>query len=202
MAHSVPPREPASRSDWGYLIRLWFDTVAEKKVVDEARQARMTAGRGDVWMIPRMIGAARIRSLRGSSVVKGPKALVSGARIAAPFHSSRGGVPDLLREKPCGRGARCRARSGSEALASATGHSLPELVAEIQRRAASFLSGRAKQASALFAFRRGSGCRLGTPAGAERARRLTSQEWSSSRHIKARYRSRTASQRTGCLVQP
>ena len=151
-----------------------FDSVVdryrrEKKVVEDARQVRMTADRetsGDPEDDRGGTDTFFAWFFRG----KGPDGVVSGARIAGRFIEAgsayriffeRNHVAEVLGVEP---------GQVAEALASATGHSRPELVVEIQRRAASLSERTNEQTSALFAFRRGPGCCLGTPGGAERAR--------------------------------
>ena len=126
---------------------------AEKKVVDEARQARMTAGRGE---------SADTEDDRGGTDTffawffrgEGPKGLVSGARIAQPVQCSLG-----LHTEPSSKEImwqRCLASSrGRWRTALATvdlAARCRNSTAEIQRRAVRFLSARTTRHPAYARF--------------------------------------------------
>src|SRR5262249_23957465 len=76
---------------------------------------------------------------------KGPDRVVSGARIAARFTEAGAAYRTFFERNHVAEVLGVEPGQVTEALASATGHSRPERVAEIQRRAASFLSGKASK---------------------------------------------------------
>jgi hypothetical protein len=126
-----------------------FDSVVdryrrEKKVVEDARQVRLTAGRessGDPEDDRGGTDTFFAWFFRG----KGPDGVVSGARVAARFIEAGAAYRTFFERNHVAEVLGVEPGQVAEALASATGHSRPELVVEIQRRAASFLSGKASR---------------------------------------------------------
>ena len=147
---------PYLRQNLPQEVTAAFDSAvvryrSEKKVVNEARQARLKAGRAE---------SADTEDDRGGTDTffawffrgEGPKGLVSGARIASRFKQSGSAYRTFFERNHVAEVLGVEPGHVANGLATSLGISLQELNGEIQRRAVRFLSARTKRHPAYARF--------------------------------------------------